>query len=337
MISAWWQAAAAQSATQAAGDASASASVPPAALEAATDLLPRASTFAAPVDDSFTLIAWFAVFLVIVIAGVFGLILLRSTSRSGTAAPLPRSLVPCTALGALALAAVIFVQGANVRADMLAAPRGAFPIRVALEERGWSFTYPNGYVSNELHLPVDRAVKLFLRAAAEPCTFAVPAFRLQVSVASGEQREAWVQATLPGEYVVRSNAPTTRAAESSQSAATVHAAGGFEKWYRDVSGPPLDLPPLELGARSFQMRGCTQCHTLDGAKLIGPSLKGFSAREHRMQDGSVVTASEAYVRESLLDPQAKVVEGFDPVMPTFRGRLHELEIVGLSLYIQSLQ
>lgn len=304
------------------------------AAAAASELLPRASTFAAPVDDAFVLILWFAVFLAIVVAGCFALLALRP--GPGTRGEAPRSLYRWSAVGALALVAVFFVQGARVWADMQVVPRGALPIRVALEEQGFAFTYPNGYATNELHLPIDRAVKLSFQGTSEPYTFAVPAFRLQVAVPIGTRKDAWVQPTLAGEYEARSTLAWSRAAEL-VATTTVHPEGGYEKWYQDISGPPLDLPPVELGQRSYQMRGCTQCHSVDGSKLVGPSFKGFLAREHRMQDGALVEPSDAYIAESILDPQAKVVAGFEPVMPSFKGRLHELEVAGLAAYIKSLQ
>ena len=316
---------------------------PASPLQQATNgLLRQASTFAPEVDRSLQLAAWVAVFVAIVVAGGLLLVLLgmRRGSEDADAAKasvLPRRFVQLGGVSSAVLVVLFFAHGAYVWADMRVVPRGALPVRVALEEKGWSFTYPNGYVANELHLPLDRPVRLDFQAASEPYTFSVPEFRLQVPVAIGVARQAWVQATEAGEYEVRSTLRPASAAAKAVALATVHAEGGFDKWYQDISGPPLDLPPIELGQRSYQMRGCTQCHTIDGTKLIGPSFKGFLAREHRLTDGSVVAPSDEYIRESLLDPQAKVIQGFEPVMPTFRGRLPDLEIAGLAAYIKSLQ
>lgn len=305
-------------------------------------LLRQASTFAPAVDRSFLFAAWVAVFLAIVVGGGLVLILfgLRGATADTNAVPVaatPRRYVQFGGVATALLVVLFFAHGAYVWADMRVVPRGAFPVRIAIEEKGWTFTYPNGYVTNELHLPLDRPVRLDLQGASEPYTFSVPEFRLQVPVALGVARAAWVQATEAGEYEVRSTLRPATGAMKSVAQATVHPEGGFDKWYQDISGPPLDLPPLELGQRSYQMRGCTQCHTIDGSKLVGPSFKGFLAREHRLTDGTVVEPSDEYIRESLLDPQAKVIQGFEPVMPTFRGRLPDLEIAGLAAYIKSLQ
>ncbi len=307
------------------------------ALFAMTELLPRASTFAAGVDRTFVLAAWFAVFLIVLLVGGLALALFapqRSATANGGFALASRWLFT-SALGSALLLAACFVQGTLVWADMQVVPRGAIAIQVALEEKGWSFTYPNGYVATELHLPLDRPVKLAFRGASEPYTFSAPAFRLQVPVALGEGREAWLQATLAGEYDLRSTARPTRKLGDALAQAIVHPQGGYDKWYQDISGPPLDLPPIELGQRSYQMRGCSQCHSLDGSKLVGPSFGGFLSREHKLADGSVVQPDDAYIRESIVDSQAKVVQGFEPVMPPFRGRLHDLEVAGLIAFIKS--
>lgn len=303
----------------------------------AAELLPQASSFAAGVDRSFQLALWFCVFFyVLLVGGLLALLLVRRTSD---AAPqrLPRWFFGTGAGLAALLFAAFFVQGAHVWADMQVIPRGALMIRVARSETGWSFTYPNGFVSEELHLPLDAPVKFALAAANEPYTLSIPAFRLQLPVALGQDREAWVQPTLAGEFVLRTTRLPVRDAAHLDALAIVHEQGGFEKWYQGISGPPLDLPPIELGQRSYQMRGCTQCHSIDGSKLVGPSFAGFAAREHVMNDGAVVEADDAYIKESVLDPQAKVLQGFEPVMPSFRGRVSDLEIAGLAAYIKSLK
>jgi cytochrome c oxidase subunit II len=298
-------------------------------------LLPQASSYAASVDRTFELATWFAVFLAVLVAGGMLVVLAgpRASAGPGTRAA-PRRLLQYGALGALLLIAAFFVQGARVWADMQVVPRGAFPIRVALEDQGWSFTYPNGFSSGELHLPLDRPVRFALAGGPRAYTFAVPAFRLQVPVALGRDAVAWVQPTLAGEFDLRT---TIAAGPGSAIRLEVHPAGGFDKWYEEISGPSLSLPPLELGQKSYQMRGCTQCHTLDGTKLVGPSFKGFLAREHKLKDGTIVEPTDEYIKESIQDPQAKVIEGFEPVMPSFRGRLQDAEIAGLAAYIKSLQ
>jgi cytochrome c oxidase subunit II len=294
-------------------------------------ILPQASSYAASVDRTFDLVTWFAVFLGVLVTGSLLFVLV---GPKAPAAKTSRHWLKYGALASLVLIAAFLVQGARVWADMQVVPRGAFPIRVALEEKGWSFTYPNGFASGELHLPLDRPVRFAFKGGPQPYTFAVPAFRLQVPVALERDCSAWVQATLAGEFDLRTTLGTSAATSIKL---LVHPEGGFDTWYEEISGPSLKLPPLELGAKSYQMRGCTQCHTIDGSKLVGPSFKGFLARVHKLKDGSVVEPTDEYIKESLQDPTAKVIEGFEPVMPSFRGKLKDQEIAGLAAYIKSLQ
>lgn len=297
--------------------------------------LPNASTFAAPIDRTFLMSSWVALFLFVLLVGALVLALLAPRRDAGAWADgKGGKWMGALALGAGLTLAGFFVHGTFVWADTQVTPRGALTIQVALEDKGWSFTYPNGYVATDLHLPLDRPVKLALRGASEPYTFSAPALRVQVPVALGANRDAWIQPTLAGEYELRSAANPSRRAHASASA-IVHAEGAYDTWYQNISGPPLDLPPIELGQRSYEMRGCAQCHSLDGAKNAGPTFAGFMTRQHVLADGTVVEPSADYIKESILDSQAKVVQGFEPVMPVFRGRLHDLEVAGLIAFIQS--
>lgn len=299
---------------------------------------PQASTYAAAVDRMVLLAAWFAVFLAVLVAGALALALLAPRESDGVERPrLSPRWVRAGVAGSAALCALVFVHGSIVWADVATAPRGALRVQVAFTERGFAFTYPNGVVTDELHLPIDRPVAFALRANRAPYTFAIPAFRLQAIAASARDGSAWVEANVAGEFEARSTvlASTTDAIPTAR--VLVHPEGGYDTWYQGISGPSLDLPPIELGRKSYEMRGCTQCHTTDGTKLVGPSFQGFATREHRLVDGTVVVPDEAYVLESITDPAAKVVEGFEPVMPSFKGRFHERELAGLAAYLRSLE
>ena len=93
----------------------------------------------------------------------------------------------------------------------------------------------------------------------------------------------------------------------------------------------------ELGELLYKQRGCGQCHSIDGAGGTGPTFKGLWGATNKMVDGTSVTVDENYIRESILEPQAKVRLGFNPVMPTFQGKLKDREITGLIEYIKSLE
>ncbi|MBL8862939.1 MAG: hypothetical protein JNK02_13155 [Planctomycetes bacterium] len=301
--------------------------------------LPQASSYAESVDRSLLLAGWFAAFCAVLVAGGLALALLGPRAASADAslasAAGPRRRVRLAGAVAGVFFAIVVIHGAVVWADVRTAPRGALPIRVGVEGGAFRFTYPSGHEDVALHLPLERPVRLILAGADEPYSFAIPEFRLQVTVTMRTPAEAWVEALVPGEYAARSLRRPGLALSTAD--VVVHEAGGFETWLRGVSGPPLDLPPVELGRRSYEMRGCTQCHALDGTRLVGPGFGAFFARQRELADGTRLDVTDEYVRESVLDPQAKVVAGFEPVMPSFRGRLHELEVEGLIAFLRSLE
>ena len=98
----------------------------------------------------------------------------------------------------------------------------------------------------------------------------------------------------------------------------------------------LDMPPVELGEFLYAARGCSQCHSLDGSAKTGPSWKGIFGETHATSAGQV-KVDENYIRESILDPTAKVRSGFNAVMPTFKGQLKDEQIDGLITFIKCLK
>jgi cytochrome c oxidase subunit 2 len=109
----------------------------------------------------------------------------------------------------------------------------------------------------------------------------------------------------------------------------------YKDWL-DKSGGASDLPPAELGKKLFTQRTCATCHSLDGSRIQGPSLKGLLGRSEDLEGGASVKADENYVRESILNPGAKIVRGYPASMPTFQGLLKDKEIDALIAYLKSV-
>jgi cytochrome c oxidase subunit 2 len=97
------------------------------------------------------------------------------------------------------------------------------------------------------------------------------------------------------------------------------------------------MPLKDLGKLVYENKGCATCHSLDGTKGQGPSWKGIWGNVHKGTDGKDYPVDANYIRQSILMPQAMVVQGFEPIMPTFQGLLREREILGVVEYIKSLQ
>ena len=111
----------------------------------------------------------------------------------------------------------------------------------------------------------------------------------------------------------------------------------YAEWLEKGDEELYKMKPSDLGKMVWEMKGCNSCHTVDGSKGEGPSFKGLFGRTEKFKDGSTAVVDENYIRESILNPQAKVVAGFEPVMPTFQGLLREIEIKGVIAYLKELK
>jgi cytochrome c oxidase subunit 2 len=111
----------------------------------------------------------------------------------------------------------------------------------------------------------------------------------------------------------------------------------YQKWLEEGDEELKKMPLPELGKLIYENRGCATCHSIDGTRGQGPSFKGIWGHEQPLADGKSVIVDANYVRESILQPQAKIVKGFEPIMPTFQGLLREREILGVIEYLKTLQ
>lgn len=301
----------------------------------------QASTHAAEVDWLFDFVLWISIVFFALIVGMMVTFVWKYRRRPGvepektaahhTSLELTWTIVPTI------LCAVIFYFGISGYIDMRTPPRNAHEVQVTGQKWSWSFTYPNGTVDAELHVPVGEATRLVLRSEDVIHSFYVPAFRVKMDVVPGRYTEMWFTPTEPGKYQVFCAEYCGQNHSGMLTQVVVHEPGGFEKWLREVEEKSSNKNPVELGGDLYKTRGCMQCHSVDGTKGIGPSFKGAWGRTELMTDGTSIVVDENYIRESVMDPQAKIVAGFAPVMPTFKGKLKDKEITGLIEYIKSLK
>jgi cytochrome c oxidase subunit 2 len=121
-----------------------------------------------------------------------------------------------------------------------------------------------------------------------------------------------------------------------QSRFVAHDRADYDKWMEKAARWWEGLSPADIGRTVYEKRGCAQCHSIDGSGGIAPTFKGDFGTRRTFTDGSTGIVDDNYIRQSMLEPRAKIVQGFDPVMPTFQGRLKEEEIAGIIAYIKSL-
>ncbi|MEW6337967.1 MAG: cytochrome c oxidase subunit II [Acidobacteriota bacterium] len=299
----------------------------------------QASTGAPGVDRLFHFLFWLSLAFFALIVGLTVLFIVRYRRRAGrdepeaspshnTALELTWTIVP------LLLVFVIFAWGFKVFLDLNTPPANSFEVLVTGQKWKWLFTYPNGHVDENLHVPIDRPIRLVMTSEDVIHSFFVPDFRIKRDVVPGRYAKAWFQATRTGEFQVYCAEYCGTSHSDMLAKVIVYEPGGFERWMAEAADFLTKLPPAEAGARLFTSRGCAQCHSMSGVGGIGPTLKGVFGHPVQLAAGANVVADEDYIRESILEPQAKVVAGFQPVMPTYKGRLKDAEITALIEYLK---
>ncbi len=229
--------------------------------------------------------------------------------------------------------ATMFVWGAIVYFGAFRAPDNAQTVYVVGKQWMWKFQHPEGQREiDALHVPVGQPIKLLMTSEDVIHSLFVPDFRIHMDVLPERYTSVWFQPTRAGTYHLF----------CSQYCGTNHA---------DMKGEVIAMPPQEYqdwlhlnaegslglqGRKVFLKYRCDSCHSADAAARA-PVLESLFGRPVALNDGSVVTADESYIRESVLYPSAKIVAGFENIMPTFKGQVSEEEIIQLIAYIKVAQ
>lgn len=241
----------------------------------------------------------------------------------------------------LVLVLFIFAWGFQIFLNMTSPPDDAYEIHVTAQKWLWRFEYQNGATSTgELHVPADRPVRLIMSSNDVIHSFFVPDFRIKQDVVPGRYTSAWFNAPEPGESTIFCTEYCGTDHSNMMGSVVVQEQAAFEEWLAENAGgasKPSDLTPAEWGEQLVQQNACTTCHSVDGSRLVGPTWLGVFGHEATMADGSTVTVDENYLRESILDPSAKVVEGFQAgMMPTYQGQLSDEQINAIIEYIKTV-
>jgi cytochrome c oxidase subunit 2 len=186
---------------------------------------------------------------------------------------------------------------------------------------------------NELHVPIDRNVRLTMGSEDVIHDFSIPAFRVKMDVVPGKLTTLWFRATVPGTYHLfcAEYCGTKHSGMIGQVIAMVPQ--DYEAWL--AGGRPTGTA-VENGERLFTEHACVTCHKQDPTGR-GPSLHGLFGSRVALADGRTVVADENYLRESIMSSQAKVVQGYQPIMPAFQGTISEENLLQLIAYIKTLK
>jgi cytochrome c oxidase subunit 2 len=233
-----------------------------------------------------------------------------------------------------AIMMVMFVWGAKVFFRAQRPPADAVEYYVVAKQWMWKFQHPEGYREiNTLHVPVGLPIKLTMTSEDVIHSFFVPAFRGKMDVVPGRYTTYWFEATKPGSF--RLFCAEYCGTEHSMMRGTIEVMEqrDYEEWLAGRAGE--GGTEMVSGAELFTAKTCDTCHRAD-SELQAPYIQGIFGHEVELTDGSSVMVDENYIRESILDPGAKVVKGFQPLMPTYKGQLSEEELLQLIIYIKSL-
>jgi cytochrome c oxidase subunit 2 len=302
----------------------------------------QASTLAPGVDWAFYFVYWVSAFFAVLITALIVLFAVRYRRREGVrekADPAPHHNLPIEVAWTVpptVLVVAFFWVGFRGFVDLATPPENAYEVQVTGQKWNWLFTYPGGYVDPDLHVPVDVPVRLVLSSQDVIHSFFVPAFRVKRDVVPGRYNRTWFQATEPGEYQVFCAEYCGTSHSKMLAKVVVHPPGQFERWLADASNFLDKMPPEQAGEKLYQQRGCPQCHSVDGKPGIGPTFQGLFGTPQAIVGGGAVVADETYLRTSILNPQDQIVAGYEPVMPSFQGRLSDREVDAIIAYLKTL-
>ena len=234
------------------------------------------------------------------------------------------------------LVLTVFVWAFQAFIKIGVAPPDSYQVRVQAQMWNWRFEYPDGTTSTELYVPMNRPIKLLMSSTDVIHSFYVPAFRVKHDVLPNRYTSVWFEATKPGTYDVFCTEYC--GTNHSEMLAEVHAVsqGEFNEWL-ESAGVPEDASPAERGAILYEQQGCQTCHSIDGSPSVGPTFQGLFGSTEQLADGTTVQVDENYLRQSILEPGAQIVQGFQNIMPDSYSGLSEEQVSALIAFIEEQQ
>jgi cytochrome c oxidase subunit 2 len=297
----------------------------------------QASTMAGRVDALYFFLIAISAFFGLLIATLVVVFAVRYRRRSPDERPaailgsvaleLTWTLIP------LGIVLVIFLWSVEIFFSMVRVPPGAMDVYIVGKRWMWKAQHMTGQREiNELHVPVGVPVKLTLASEDVIHSFFIPAFRVKKDAVPGRYQTMWFEATKPGRYhLFCAEYCGTKHSEMTGSIVAMEPAA-FQAWLQGGTG---EVSMAAAGERKFQELGCVTCHRGD-TEGRGPNLQGLFGRPVQLATGGTVVADETYIRESIVNPAAQIVAGYQPIMPAYQGLVTEEGLMHLVAYVQSL-
>jgi cytochrome c oxidase subunit 2 len=232
------------------------------------------------------------------------------------------------------LVLLVFNWGFKSYVKMNTTPSGTYEIQVRAQQWNFLFEYPNGVTSDTLYVPEGEEVKMKMSSSDVLHGFYIPAFRVKYDVLPNRYTSVWFEPTKQGDYDLFCTEYCGTGHSDMNKVVRVVSQNEFQQWL-EQKATPKDIPLPQLGERLYTQQGCQGCHSLDGSRKTGPSFQGLYGRtNHTMTDGSSVTVDENYLRQSILKPEERIVDGYQNVMPGSYSSLSERELSGLVEFIK---
>lgn len=298
----------------------------------------QASTFAWQVDALyFYLIAVSIAFTIPIVAAIFFFaVKYREVEKFATPEEMHGSMVLETVWSIIpfVISMTIFLGGAIIFFNQYTPPDDAMEIYVVGKQWMWKVQHQTGQREiNELHVPVGRKVKLTMTTEDVIHDFDIPAFRTKADVVPGRYTYMWFEATKPGKYHLFCAEYCGLNHSGMGGYVYVMEQRDFDNW---LSGNVAGQTPVEQGKDLFQNKlGCASCHA-GGPAQRGAVLENIIGKDVKLVGGTTVTRDDQYIRNSILNPSGQVVDGYQPIMPTFKGQVTEEQLNSLVAYIKSL-
>jgi len=304
-----------------------------------TPLFPeQASTMAARVDSLYFFLVGLTVFFSLLIAGLIVTYAVKFRRRTpdsigarihgGLMLEISWSVIP------FLITMGIFFWGASVFVAMSRPPDQTLNVYVVGKQWMWKFQHLDGQREiNELHVPVGRAVKLIMTSEDVIHDVFVPAFRVKADVIPGRYTHLWFEPTKPGTYHLFCAEYCGTRHSGMIGQIVVMEPNDYQSW---LSGGTEEGSLASAGQKLFADLACNTCHRPD-AQGRGPVLQNLFGKTVELASGERVVVDEAYIRESILNPMAKITLGFQPIMPTFQGLVNEEGLLELIEYVKSLK
>jgi len=300
---------------------------------------PSASTYSGKVDALYFYLSGVTVFFTLLISGVLIFFVVKYRRRSPYEIPRPvagsHKLETLWSVIPFVIAMSMFAWGAQLYFEQSRPPNNAVEVYVVAKQWMWKIQHTTGQREiNQLHIPVGRKVKLIMTSEDVIHDFFIPAFRIKRDVLAGRYTTQWFEATKPGTYHLFCAEYCGMNHSGMIGSVVAMEATEFDNW---LGGNSSQLSPAAAGQQLYETLGCVSCHGAAGEGGRGPALAGVFGSQVFLTTGRAIKADEGYIRESIVNPQAKLVNGFGPIMPTFQGQVSEEQLMQILAFIKSRQ